>query len=65
MGVWDLPFKGMHVGGKKMDDLRCLLQANVTNSGESLITSNVVIGNGDLSLRSQARAKLYFKSIKL
>lgn len=50
--------------GEKMEHSRSLLEAKVTNSGESLITSNVVIGNGDLSLRSQARAKLYFKSIK-
>ena len=50
--------------GKKIEHLRRSLEAKVTNSEESLITSNVVIGNGDLSLRSQARAKLYFKSIK-
>lgn len=37
----------------------------VTGSEESLIASNVVTDNGDLSLRSQAQAKLYFKSIKL
>lgn len=54
----------MHPRWKKIEHSRCSLEAKVTNSGESLITSNVVIGNGDLSLRSQARAKLYFKSIK-
>ena len=66
MPVPNLPFKCITDGGKKkkMEDLRCKLEAKVTNSGESLITSNVVIGNGDLSLRSQARAKLYFESIK-
>lgn len=54
----------MHQRWKKTEHSSCMLEAKVTNSGESLITSNVVIGNGDLSLRSQARAKLYFKSIK-
>lgn len=36
-----------------MERSRCSLEATVTNSGKSLITSNVVTGNGDLSLRSQ------------
>lgn len=52
------------VGGGEIEHFTCKLEAKVTNSGESLITSNVVIGNGDLSPRSKARAKLYFKSIK-
>lgn len=33
---------------------RSTLEAKVTNSEESLITSNAVIGNGELSPRSQA-----------
>lgn len=66
MSEHNVPFKCIRDWGgmEKIERWRCSQEAEVTNSGESLITSNVVIGNGDLSLRSQARAKLYFKSIK-
>lgn len=60
-----MPFSCMRNGTLKNNACsRSTLEARVTNSEESLITSNAVIGNGDLSLRGQTQAKLYFKSIK-
>lgn len=60
-----MPFSSIRNGTDKNNACsRSTLEVTVTDSEESLITFNVVTGNGDLSLRSQAQAKLYFKSIK-